>query len=111
MKKFLVGLCLLVATGCASIATPNTYNQKLAYAESTAEAVLQTTYDLLQRDRISVPTAKKVDEQMDNVRLLLDNAKIAASVKDAKSFSGYLEQANKILIQLQTTLQEQQNGK
>jgi hypothetical protein len=111
MKKFLVGLCLLAATGCASIATPNTYNQRLAYVEATSTAILQTTHDLLKRDRISVPTAIKVDEQMENVNLLISNAKIAASVKDTKTAAGYLEQANKILIQLQTTLQEQQNGK
>ena len=48
---------------------------------------------------------------MENVNLLISNAKIAASVKDTKTAAGYLEQANKILIQLQTTLQEQQNGK
>ena len=71
MRNFIVGLCMALVTGCASMATPETVNQKIAYVYAGLTAAADSTTDLLKRDRISVKTAQSISDDLDTGHFLV----------------------------------------
>lgn len=104
MKALLLGLLATVVVGCASLATPETTNQKIAYVYAGLTAATETTADLLERDRISVPVAKEIGEQIDTGQLLLAGARNAVTSKDLPKANIMVMNAQKILMLIEAKL-------
>lgn len=110
MKYFLLAV-LLFFTGCAGMAKPETFKQRLTYVVATAEATATTTSDLYKREVISREKAIVIKEQLELVNITVSNARLAFGSGDEKTAVEFLNRANLILIQLEKQLKEAQNGK
>lgn len=68
---------LVMLTACATlgVATPKTFNERLAAAYSTVTAARDTTATLLSANKISAVDARNAQEQLDNARTGLDLAR------------------------------------
>lgn len=104
MKSFLLGLLATAIVGCASLASPETTNQKIAYVYAGLTAATETTADLLERDRITVPIAKEIDDQIGTGQVLLSNARLAVNLKNMTNANDLVLSAQKILITVETKL-------
>ena len=104
MKTFLISVLVLLVTACAGIVKPVTINDKLVYAANLADSVAVSTMQLYQRGDISKERAAMIAEQLDNVNLILTNARIANGISDFKSAQSYLDAANQILLNLEKQL-------
>lgn len=88
--------------GCATLAKPETFEQKLAYAYGSVTAVRQTATDLLKRDRITVEQARYVQEKADEARGYLDLARTS----DPAEAQDKLQTAITILTALEASLKQ-----
>ena len=104
MKTFLISVLVLLVTACAGIVKPVTINDKLVYAANLADSVAVSAMQLYQRGDISKERAAMIAEQLDNVNLILTNARIANGISDFKSAQSYLDAANQILMNLEKQL-------
>ena len=104
MKTFLISVLVLLVTACAGIVKPVTINDKLVYAANLADSVAVSAMQLYQRGDISKERATMIAEQLDNVNLILTNARIANGISDFKSAQSYLDAANQILMNLEKQL-------
>jgi hypothetical protein len=106
LKRYSLYIALLLLTGCASLGlqTPQTFDQKLAYAYGTHIAVQKAAAASLNAKEISSDEAKQVLKLADESRQLLDAAGAASSAGDISSADGKLLLATSILTQLQTYL-------
>lgn len=104
MKSFLLGLLATVIVGCASLASPETTNQKIAYVYAGLTAATETTADLLERDRITVSVAKEIDTQIGTGQVLLSNARLAVDLKQMSNANDLVLNAQKILITVESKL-------
>lgn len=71
------GLLLILLTACQTlgIATPQTFNQRLAAGYATVTGVRDTTAALLTANKLSVADAQNVQTQADTARTGLDLAR------------------------------------
>jgi len=84
--RALIALCVLL-TGCSSLglATPQTFNQKLAVGYGAATAILTTTDTLLNQGKISSKVAQNIASQDQNLKAALD---ISAQVEVTNATDG-----------------------
>jgi len=84
--RALIALCVLLA-GCSSLglATPQTFNQKLAVGYGAATAILTTTDTLLNQGKISSKVAQNIASQDQNLKAALD---ISAQVEATNATDG-----------------------
>lgn len=103
-------LWLVLLAGCASfgLATPQTFDQKLAFAYGTHSAVQQGATQALADKTLSSTDAMQVLKLADESRALLDAARAAAKAGDPTTANGKLLLATSILTQLQTYLRSKQ---
>lgn len=85
MKTIRVTLCgalmlLLAACGALQLAQPQSFDQKVAYANGNLTAVVDTTTQALQGGRLTANEAKAVREVANQARTLLDTAQAATDV-------------------------------
>lgn len=104
---FFLLLALFVA-GCATIAKPQTTEQKLMYAQAQVGAAYKTVADLRKRDAISKEdgraTIDKIDEADKSVKL----ARTALQAGDISTAEGKLSVALTALIAIESTLKAKQ---
>ena len=104
MRNFIVGLCMALVTGCASMATPETVNQKIAYVYAGLTAAADSTTDLLKRDRISVKTAQSISADLDTGHFLVQSARLAQKGNKTADAYGYISKAQELLVIVETKL-------
>lgn len=92
---------ILILAGCATLAKPETFDQRVAYAMASVTAVRQTATDLLTRDRITVEQAIFVQAKADEARWYLDLAKATPDPREAQD---KLQTALTILTALEASL-------
>jgi hypothetical protein len=92
--------------GCKStgLTTPQNTEQKIAYGYSTVTAVRTTAADLLEAGKISVDTAKTVQDSADLARATLDQAKAFTAAGDTNKANQSLAAATSLLNSLQQLL-------
>lgn len=100
-----VALALLVGA-CAGfgLATPQSFDERLAFAYASHTAVQSAAANSLDAGAISSADARQVLELADQSRALLDGARLAAGAGDIGTAEGRLTLAINVLQQLQTYL-------
>lgn len=100
-----VALALLVGA-CAGLgfATPQSFDERLAFAYASHTAVLHATANSLDVEAIESRDARQVLELADQSRALLDAARLAANAGDIGTAEGRLSLAINVLQQLQSYL-------
>lgn len=110
-KSWIVSL-VLILTACTSLglATPETFNQRLAYAYGTATSVRLVAADLLKAGTITVDNAKDVQSKVDAARTSLDAAKVASGAGDLSTAESKLSTAKAVLEAMQAYLNSKGGG-
>jgi len=70
-QAFLMALALVA---CATV--PKTFNQRLVVAYSSVTAARESALLLLEKDKISVQDAQRIQAQMDTLRDMLDRTRV-----------------------------------
>ena len=96
-------VALLVA--CASLVTPTSFDQQLAYTLGQTTAVRKTCIDLLDRSRISPNTGVECLTQTNAARSAVQTAKVLG---DSTGGRDQLEIAQRALVALETYLKEKE---
>lgn len=106
MRKVLFLPLLLILTACASLglAPASSFEGRLAYAVSQNAAVRNTAAVSLEHQEISLEDAQRVLKITDEVRTVLDAARLAAGAGDVSTAEGRLQLATSILVDLQAYL-------
>ena len=104
MKAIILALAILVA-GCSTLATPQTFDQRIAYAYGTVTATLHTCKQLYERNRLSHEQGSKCLALTDQAATALA---LAQGTEDAQTAQGFLAVALGFLTQLETMLAEAQ---
>lgn len=96
-------LTALLMIGCASLglATPKTFEERLAYAYNQHTAALQTITNTTNLRLISSRDAVALLAIADQSRLLLDSSRMAFSGADLQSAEGRLVLATNVLRELE----------
>ncbi|SRR5258706_11968572 len=97
-------LFLLVACNSLGVMTPQTFNQKLAYAVGVHTAILQSATQAVSSGTLSSSDAEAVLKQADNAKLVLDTAQAANAAGDIKGADNKLGMALVVLNALQSYL-------
>ena len=104
IRAALLALAILVA-GCTSLAPPQSFDQRIAYAYGSVTATLHTCKQLYERNRLT-------HEQGSRCLALTDQAAtalaLAQGTEDAQTAQGFLAVALGFLTQLETMLTEAQ---
>lgn len=109
MKSLRHPLCLLplllLLTACQSLGlnTPQSFDQKLAYAEQADTAVLTAATASLRAQQITSADQEQVIKLADEAKALIDSAKLLSS-SDPTAANAKLALASAVLTQLQTYL-------
>lgn len=105
MKSIRVGiatvLMVVMLTACAALASPKTFDEKLAYADGTLTAVLNATTASLEAQQISSKDARSVRDLARQAAGFTDAARAATSESEKAT---NLELATSVLSQLQAYL-------
>ena len=104
MKAILLALAILVA-GCSTLTTPQTFDQRIAYAYGTVTATLHTCKQLYERARLTHEQGSKCLALTDQAATALA---LAQGTEDAQTAQGFLAVALGFLTQLETMLAEAQ---
>ena len=104
MKAIILALAILVA-GCQSLATPQTFDQRIAYAYGSVTATLHTCRQLYERDRLTHEQGSKCLALTDQASTALA---LAQGTSDPQTAGGFLQVAIGMLTQLEVMLQEAQ---
>lgn len=113
VRASMLGLLLAIGAvgvvavpGCAAIGlqSPQTFNERYAYAISQTTGLRQTAADALTAKQISVDDAEYVLKVTDESRALLNAARAALTAGDTSTAEGRLSLATNILAQLQAYL-------
>lgn len=104
MKAIILALAILVA-GCSTLATPQTFNQRIAYAYGSVTATLHTCKQLYERNRLTHEQGSKCLALTDQAATALA---LAQGTEDAQTAAGFLQVALGFLTQLETMLAEAQ---
>lgn len=105
-------LLLILLAGCASLGlpTPTTFNERLAAAYSTVEAVRTEGDSLLAARRITSADAQNIQDQATNARSALDVASLAF-LKDPAAANTKLTATITTLTALQAYLATRRTAK
>ena len=98
---------ITLVSACASLPTPDTFNQKLAVAISTVTAVRSTATTLLQARKISADDAQNVQTTADTARAGIEVARTLSKVNMAAA-DGKLTAVTTTLQALQSYLTARQ---
>ena len=100
---FVLALALVVA-GCAGLATPTTFNGKVAYTDGLAGALGKTCLGLSQRSRISVDTLIRCTSTVEQAGSLVDTARAVGG------FAGEdrLAAAQRLLLDLEADMKRRE---
>lgn len=104
MKAIILALAILVA-GCSTLATPQTFDQRIAYAYGSVTATLHTCKQLYERSRLTHEQGSKCLALTDQAATALA---LAQGTEDAQTAQGFLAVALGFLTQLETMLTEAQ---
>lgn len=97
-------MVLLAACNSLGLATPQTFNQRVAVAIGVHTAVLQATTTAVSSGKLSSSDGQAVLTQADNARALIDAAVAASAAGDATGATNKLALASAALTALQTYL-------
>lgn len=100
-------LALLVLTGCATIATPQSFDQRLAYAAGTTTATRWSCADAYQRQRIDQPAAAQCLALTDHAMRTISAARLLSGAGDAGSAQAQLDLALGLLLEVERMLKAQ----
>ncbi len=109
MKKLLaLAPVLILIAACAQLGleAPQSFDERLAYAVAQNAGTRSAASAALEGGRIHVEDAKHVLELTDNVRVLLDAAKVASASGDVTVANDRLTLALGLLQSLQAFLNE-----
>ncbi len=109
MKKLLaLAPVLILIAACAQLGleAPQSFDERLAYAVAQNAGTRSAASAALEGGRIQVEDAKRVLELTDNVRVLLDAAKVASASGDVTVANDRLTLALGLLQSLQAFLNE-----
>lgn len=106
-RLYLTFLALLLIAGCESlgVATPQTFEERLAYGYSQNAAIRTSAAQALQAKTISKDDAQRVLSTTDIARTGLDAARAAHGAGDVSTAMGRLQMANSLLQSVSTFLQ------
>jgi len=104
MRAIILALAILVA-GCSTLTTPQTFDQRIAYAYGTVTATLHTCKQLYERARLTHEQGSKCLALTDQASTALA---LAQGTDDAQTAQGFLAVALGFLTQLETMLSEAQ---
>jgi len=106
IKLFAVFLVMLALVGCSTFAKPRSMGDSIAYAYGSLAAVRTTATQLLQRNRITLADAEKVQTGANQVRAELDLAASFYDKNDLSTAQSRLDFALKLLIELEALLNQ-----
>ncbi len=109
-RKLSIVPLLLMLAACSSlgIAPASSFEQRLAYAVSQNAAVRQTAAVSLERNELSLEDAQRVLKITDEIRTMLDAARLASGSGDITTAEGRLQLATSVLVNLQTYLRNRE---
>lgn len=96
-----------LASGCETLATPKTLDQRLAAAYSTHTAVVQAAGSSLAMGDISSAQGQDVLDLARRTKTILDGARVALGAGDIETAEGRLQLAVAVLAELQAYLRTQ----
>jgi hypothetical protein len=99
----LIALILGLAS-CASIESPKSINERLAYAYGSVAASRNTAASMLERGRITKAEGKQAQTLADQARTSLDLARAMLAKGDTQGAQNNLQLALDVLIGLETFL-------
>jgi len=106
-KKIIVGLLLaLIFAGCATMPTPKTTGQKIAYAKATVTGINTSIIQLLNADAITLDEAKKYRDTTGRIRILLNAADNYLSLGEQALAADSWADANQLLLEINGILLE-----
>ena len=102
---------LVLLTGCAAlgISTPQSLDERLAYAQTIDTAVLAASTSALRAGQISADDHEHVIKIADQVKGLIDSARAIAST-DSEGADAKLRLATAILTEIQSFLNSRKKG-
>lgn len=100
----LLGVLALVLAACTSLQAPRNLTDSLAYTQTSITAARDTAAALLQRDRISVATARTVQARADDAQQALRTARLLAQSGDQAGARDRLAVATSILLEIEASL-------
>lgn len=105
MKKLLIAMVMVLASGCAQIGVkaPQSIGERIAYAYATETAVRNSAAQALLNGQITVGEAQQVLTATDQVRTGLDAARLLEG-SDATAASSKLLLAIGVLTEVQKAL-------
>ena len=108
MKKLVSFILFISLSSCASfgVATPKTFNEKLAAGYVTIQGLNTMTLDLLTAKKIAPDDAENINQQTDNAKAALDIAR-TMSKTDLSSADTKLDATITGLTALQNYLRSQ----
>lgn len=109
--RFLALLCfaavvVLVMTACSTIATPQTLDQRLAYAYGSVTATRYTCADAVQRQRVDKAAAQQCLLLTDHARKTVDAARTLVIAGQPGDAQAQLTLALDILASVERMMQE-----
>lgn len=104
MRAIILALAILVA-GCSTLTTPQTFDQRIAYAYGSVTATLHTCKQLYERARLTHEQGSKCLALTDQASTALA---LAQGTDDPQTAQGFLQVALGFLTQLETMLAEAQ---
>lgn len=104
IRAAILALAILVA-GCSTLATPRSFDDRLAYAYGSATAALESCTQLYERQRITREQGQRCLDLADQAAAAIALAKGTADQQTAQDF---LQVALGLLTQLETMLAEAQ---
>lgn len=104
MKTFLIGIACLLLNACATLAEPQSLDQRLAYAYASNTAIRTAARKGLDTGTLTVTDGQYVLQITDQSRGLLDAAHVALNISDTKTAEGRLLLVLSIFDQLERYL-------
>lgn len=104
MKSIILAIAIFVA-GCASLATPQSFDQRLAYAYGSVTATVTSCHQLYQRARITREQGQRCLDLTDQAVAAIE---IARGTTEPQAAENWLQLATQLLAQLETMLREAQ---
>lgn len=111
MKTLLIGIMFAFLGACASIQTPQTNGERLAYAEATLAGLHRSAARLREGDSISHDQLESLLVEFDNVENLLRLARIATIQPGDDTAAARIAQISVALVNLQAKLSAAQQGR
>jgi len=105
-KIWIVLLTAALFAGCATMPSPETMNQKIAYAKATATGINTSVVQLLNADIITLDDAIRYRDMVRRVRTLLDAAGNYTVLGEQALAASSWTDANQMLLEINGILVE-----